>query len=452
MEDKPKKGTGKAAPYGSGYAPVKELVTDTEVICDGCGWSWEIKDGGSDPYVCHKCGEDNTPEQIKENGKKASTDMKNKQDIFIMESILKYLIKEAFNVFPTTEDEISNEKIKKLFRVIKKYPKLSIEDPLVLDPKSPNIAKISRSLQRDPKFIKYLNNKLNIELDPMDGAKWNGVSIKWGEGSKGGRGVNSKGFGFEGDIISDLELLREEGISELNKDQFKYPDLIIEISKELGLKKGNFKVIPEGAKNQSRPLGFESGGPVVEFSQGSAAETLTDITIDKKGTKYYLSAKFGNTLTFFNSGITKILPASEIKAGKITNLDGVDLLNTFGIDNKTFCKVFNDYPDANFSEINGASTKYSIPKIKNLIKSGIGEGYYMVKAGGKSSQFEHIDSTYTNTASDISAPVIYYGGIGGDGKRVDVTFESPTYKFKINIRNKQGGLYPTHIMCDYIKK
>ena len=383
---------------------------------------------------------------------KGYPDMNNEQDILLLESLLEDLVGEAFSVFPTTEDEISNEKVKELFRVIKKYPKLSINDPLVLDPNSPNTAKISRSLQRDSKFIEYLNDELDIELDPIDGAKWNGISIKWGEGSRGGRGIKSKGLGFEGELIADLELLREEGISNSNKDQFIYPDLMIEISKELGLKKGNFKVIPEGAKNQSRPLGFKSGGPVVEFSQGSAAETLTDITIDKKGTKYYLSAKFGNTLTFFNSGITKILPASEIKAGKITNSDGVALLDTFGIDNETFCKVFNDYPDADFSEVNGASTKYSIPKMKNLIKSGIGEGYYMVKAGGKSSQFEHIDSKYTDTASDISAPVIYYGGIGGNGKRVDITFESPTYKFKINIRNKQGGLYPTHIMCDYTKK
>ena len=58
--------SGKAAPYGSGYAPVKELVTDTEVICDNCGWEWEITDGGKDPYMCHKCGHDNTPEQLNE--------------------------------------------------------------------------------------------------------------------------------------------------------------------------------------------------------------------------------------------------------------------------------------------------------------------------------------------------------------------------------------------------
>lgn len=35
--------SGKAAPYGSGYAPVKELVTDTEVIYDNYGWGGKIK-------------------------------------------------------------------------------------------------------------------------------------------------------------------------------------------------------------------------------------------------------------------------------------------------------------------------------------------------------------------------------------------------------------------------
>jgi hypothetical protein len=52
---------GTALPYGSGFAPVKELVTDTEVICDNCGWEWKIADGGKDLYICHKCGHDNNP-------------------------------------------------------------------------------------------------------------------------------------------------------------------------------------------------------------------------------------------------------------------------------------------------------------------------------------------------------------------------------------------------------
>ena len=383
---------------------------------------------------------------------KGYPDMNNEQDILLLESILEVILDEAFSLFPTTEDEISNEKVKELFKIIKSYPGLTLNDPLVLDPNSPNTVKISRSLQRDSKFIEFLNNELDIELDPLTGTKWNNISIKWGEGSRGGRGIKSKGPGFEGELLVDLELLKAEGISDSNKNNFKYPNLMIEMSKELGLKQGNFDIIPEGDKNQSRPLDFKSGGPIVAFSQGSAAETLTDITIDKKGTKYYLSAKFGNTLTFFNSGVTKFLPADEIKAGEIKNSNGKALLETFGIDNEIFCKVFNDYPDGNFSQYNGPSTNYSLPKIQNLIKSGIGEGYYMVKAGGKGEEFYKIDSDYTNTASDISAPQIFYGGDSGKGKRVDIIFESPTYSFKVNIRNKQGGLYPSHIMCDYVKK
>jgi len=41
---------------------VNELVTDTDVICDNCGWEWPIADGGDDLYICHKCGHDNNPD------------------------------------------------------------------------------------------------------------------------------------------------------------------------------------------------------------------------------------------------------------------------------------------------------------------------------------------------------------------------------------------------------
>jgi hypothetical protein len=33
---------------------------DEEMIhCENCGWEWPLKDGGKDPFVCHKCGHDN---------------------------------------------------------------------------------------------------------------------------------------------------------------------------------------------------------------------------------------------------------------------------------------------------------------------------------------------------------------------------------------------------------
>jgi len=44
---------------------IRETVKDGKVICDECGWSWDIADGGDDLYVCHKCGHDNEPEDKK---------------------------------------------------------------------------------------------------------------------------------------------------------------------------------------------------------------------------------------------------------------------------------------------------------------------------------------------------------------------------------------------------
>jgi len=34
---------------------------DGEVVCRGCGWIWDLENGGEDPYLCHKCGYDNSP-------------------------------------------------------------------------------------------------------------------------------------------------------------------------------------------------------------------------------------------------------------------------------------------------------------------------------------------------------------------------------------------------------
>ena len=35
---------------------ITEEIRDGEVICDNCGWSWKLSEGGNDPYTCHKCG------------------------------------------------------------------------------------------------------------------------------------------------------------------------------------------------------------------------------------------------------------------------------------------------------------------------------------------------------------------------------------------------------------
>jgi hypothetical protein len=98
---------GTALPYGSGFAPVKELVTDTEVICDNCGWEWKIEDGGKDLYICHKCGHDNTPKSDDPFGlnelarqflKEALIETWNPEESFV--SLSRYMIDNGMNIKP----------------------------------------------------------------------------------------------------------------------------------------------------------------------------------------------------------------------------------------------------------------------------------------------------------------------------------------------------------------
>jgi len=40
-----------------------EQIQGDSIVCDNCGWTWKIEDGGNDLYNCHKCGHDNTPKE-----------------------------------------------------------------------------------------------------------------------------------------------------------------------------------------------------------------------------------------------------------------------------------------------------------------------------------------------------------------------------------------------------
>ena len=62
-----------SAPFikmASKYIPdlnLNEAIVGDKIECDNCGWIWEMEDGGKDPYICHKCGHDNSPIEEKKN-------------------------------------------------------------------------------------------------------------------------------------------------------------------------------------------------------------------------------------------------------------------------------------------------------------------------------------------------------------------------------------------------
>jgi len=66
-----------------------EKVEGDKVICDKCGWSWDISDGEKDPYTCHKCGNKHAEleENINPNGRKTLNffDLVSKRIIWITE-------------------------------------------------------------------------------------------------------------------------------------------------------------------------------------------------------------------------------------------------------------------------------------------------------------------------------------------------------------------------------
>ena len=283
-------------------------------------------------------------------------------------------------------------------------------------------------------------------------------------GGKAGTTLN-KGTQFEKDFYADsVKVL--EGVTKGNG----FIKTILAMDKHFGAKmKENMVtiegknsedltgVLEEGSANQSRPIESSNGGFIVSTPAGATeniGKTVTDITylygVDKK--PIYLSLKYGPTLTFFNSGVGSFFPSSEVIAKKITTQSGLNLLKMFDIDPLLFCKSFEPRTTPLPSVV---ATNINTRKIKNLLKSGIGYGYWMVHNNGKGAvDWYEMSERYMKQSATITSNVtIYYGRMNGKGIGVNMTCESTNYKFTFNIRNKQAtGPFPTHMMCDYKKK
>ena len=297
-----------------------------------------------------------------------------------------------------------------------------------------------------------------------------------GQGAQGGGKTLNKGNLFEQYFYEDAVKVLEGAtkgkrfvptIIEMNKKFEK------ELGKAMGMVEGDPKfkgVLEEGSANKSRPLAY-SGGSLVVAAEGNVTEdmgsTLTDITFQygKTLTPVYLSLKFGPTLTFFNTGVggrngPLLFTEKEISELRVTTEAGLDFLKMFGMADdenaiKKFCKSFVDYPRTTpIKDHIFTPTTFQPSAIKKLLRSGIGYGYWMVhNTKDTTIDWYEINEQYMKDAATIDGGVtIYYGRMNGMGKGVNMTCSSEHYNFTFNIRNKQGGTFPTHIMCDYKKK
>jgi hypothetical protein len=360
----------------------------------------------------------------------------------------KNFLSEAYSFFPETAAEIesgltdwSEEAIAEVNDLLdylkEKYPR--IDAPINID-KSKSKVNVTRQLQDDIDLSKV---KSDLGLSK--------ISLKFGNGSSGNRGANNRGNAFESSWANVMEKWWagepiEGDMADSVRDVVREYDL--DEAKQLSI-----NVV--GGENTRRPLNFSSRGIYLENPKGTGNDvgpSVTDITLQTEDQTIYLSLKLGGTTTFFNVGVRTILRPSEIKDGDIQNEKGLLLLKTFGIDPDKFCKVFNQ-EDIPRSERVDNRPKVNRRSITTLLQSGIGFGYHIIHKLRGRILSKKMDESAMKKAAQLSDITVYYGGMTGTGRRIDVVFESPSYEFKINIRDTQGGDgYPTRMMCDFKNK
>ena len=361
----------------------------------------------------------------------------------------KEYLEEAYTFFPKNEEEIKktladfpHENVEEIISLFN-YLKDKDETPINIDLKYPKRINVRRVPFKADTTI----------TDIAKGAGLNIIKIKFGNGSMGNRGANNRGNKFEIDFNEGLRGFNA-GENDPNYPTGSTLSAIQDIVKTYKLDETDWKSKVVGGENTRRPLEFK-GNIALSNSKGMGFNTgpaVTDITITKlpSENKIYLSLKIEKTTTFFNVGVKRKITKKEINEGDIKNKDGRKLLKLFGIDIKRFCTIFN--PDV---ETQGGkeTTQPNKRALKTLLASGIGYGYHVIhKKGGNIESYE-MNKLLMMQSAAVGDATIYYGGKGGRGKRIDMEMESPHYKFKLNIRDTQGGDgYPTRMMCDFTRK
>lgn len=308
------------------------------------------------------------------------------------------------------------------------------------------------------------NKKITINLEGKVENRKQKISISDIEKTSefGGQAANSggkinKGILFEKNLEQDLLQWQLKG----EMGDYHYKKFLIDFFKE---KKGALeKVLGEGVLNKKRPIMKDSKGLYVSQlgrpRNLDVGSTVTDITLKIKNQRepIYLSLKSTNTVTFFNSGIKKFFTRDDIQSGTIQTEMGKELLHLFGLDSVRFCQVFNKYTGIKSTEKQkGVEVKLNSEMKKNLkefTKTVIGYGFELIHEDNRGViHWRTMDERTLDRASTIESLHVYYGGISGAGKRIDIIAETPIYTLKFNIRSKDGGILPTHMMCDYTEK
>ena len=354
----------------------------------------------------------------------------------------------AFNSIPKNSSEmraLAGSSIDKKYRgpIIHFYNHIKkhygIEDALAFNPKT-NAGKSCKIMRGLKGTVDVSKIKKQVGLDAN-------FKITWGDGSRGNRGTGNRGNLFEGQLEDGLNDWIEEG--DYSNNQYK--GFITDLINYYDLEDCQVvKVVAEGGENKKRPLKYENGNWKVGDADGShydIGSTVTDLTLTtKKGSKtsvIYLSLKTSGTTTMSNLGVKKIFTKEDIQSGSIQTDVGLKVLETFGINNDRFCRIFNEaYTGQVRSGGNDPNPRFNRTLLQGMIRGSIGYGYhYTHKQGSKIKNFP-MTKQLCDRATKVSSVVVHYGGKTGTGQRVDITVKTPVMELKFNIRDTSGSADP----------
>lgn len=216
-----------------------------------------------------------------------------------------------------------------------------------------------------------------------------------------------------------------------------------------------------GGANNKRPLTIKNG-KVLVGDINTSGDALADVVVNSNGNKYNASLKYGSSVTFINCGIGKIFTRQEFDKYKKTaiyepNKEGRQLLEFFGIDSEKFVKIFVNYVESDKrkksqKEIIDVTDKAKTREFYEFLKSVIGYNYILVHKHGKVHYYNlSNEKQLEDFIGKIQKMEVLYPQ-SGEAKRIDIVLETTGLKIKFNIRSKDGGIYPTHLMSDYTIK
>ena len=191
-------------------------------------------------------------------------------------------------------------------------------------------------------------------------------------------------------------------------------------------------------------------------------KTISDMTINYGGKEYYLSLK-----NKAGSGIYsgKNIPFIYEKDGKVVydaskkgSAPGIDLLfDIFNIDEEKLAQGLNNFQNQEGEVDNWSSVEIDTDKFKKLLASSLGYGYYYVREKGKGDVkviplLTAEDST--NAIGKITGTAIKYPGPNTKQLTMKIDTDSPTFgpsQYQVAVRNTQGKFLPLSLRISKTK-